>query len=333
MVFSENKFRKMSLSNRAKKAELIIQETLKELSLGKSIDFTYLKNILYIVEQDINEEWKELFLSSLSKMPEIITIENLRELSNLRYLILANIGKEPADWNMDVPLGAAFQNRSNSLCSDGLRDIMTKGRTGPVPTEASGTPQQSAEWDMDALPCDEAKMLQQNIGREGDNTFISPDGEARKEREILPINVYLDDLRSPFNVGSIFRTAESFCYENIFLSPFTPSPTHKRANRSSMGTVELVKWSRSSIENLPKPIFMLETNGTPVSSFAFPECSTVIIGSEENGVSPASANAAKKSLGVVSIPLYGIKGSLNVGIAFGILSFYWINKIKTRNRL
>ena len=57
------------------------------------------------------------------------------------------------------------------------------------------------------------------------------------ERKILNINVYLDNIRSPFNVGSVFRTAESFCFNKIFLSEFTPSPEQNRAKRSSMGDI------------------------------------------------------------------------------------------------
>jgi len=269
MFFSEKKYRKMSVSGRVKKAALITIETMQQLLCGKSIDSSYLKNILSIIEKDISPEWKEPFLSSLSRIPDTLTSQNLRDLSNLRYVLLADIGKEPADWDF--------------------------------------------ECDMD--------MLQ------------SLDGKTRTERIILPINVYLDDLRSPFNVGSIFRTAESFCYENIFLSQFTPSPAHKRAARSSMGTVELLKWSKAAIDDLPQPLFALETGGVPVSDFVFPESGTVIIGSEESGISSAAIDAARKSLGIVSIPLYGIKGSLNVGIAFGILSFYWINKLKSEKKL
>ncbi|MCL2293630.1 MAG: TrmH family RNA methyltransferase [Spirochaetes bacterium] len=283
MFFTEKKLGKMSAGGRIKKALLLIQEIQEMLLSGESADSSYLKKVLTIIEKDISKDQKELFFSSLLKMPEALTLKNLRDLSNLKYLLLAEIGKEPADWNIaqQFPLGAAATSR----------------------------------------------LLQKGAGR--NQPLASPDGERRIQRETLPINVYLDDLRSPFNVGSIFRTAESFCYENIFLSSFTPSPAHKRATRSSMGTTEAVKWSRASVDNLPQPVFVLETGGRPVSDFAFPESGTVIIGSEESGVSNAAIETARKSLGVVSIPLYGVKGSLNVGIAFGILSFCWVKKLKT----
>lgn len=158
-----------------------------------------------------------------------------------------------------------------------------------------------------------------------DFSSVSPDGADRGTRKILPINVYLDDLRSPFNVGSIFRTAESFCFQNLFLSPATPTPTHKRAVRSAMGTAELIDWKVSQIEELPRPLFALETGGCPIEEFDFSYCGTVIIGSEESGISQKALEACRKDKGIVSIPLYGIKGSINVGVAFGILAHRWIS--------
>ena len=93
----------------------------------------------------------------------------------------------------------------------------------------------------------------------------------KNRRKILDINVYLDNIRSPFNVGSVFRTAESFCFKKIYISEFTPSPEQNRAKRSSMGTSEIVEWERSSVDNLPSPVFALELGGTDAGSFAFPE--------------------------------------------------------------
>lgn len=163
---------------------------------------------------------------------------------------------------------------------------------------------------------------------EWDLSLPSPDRSPECERKLLPINVFLDDLRSPFNLGSVFRTAESFCYENIFLSPSVPDPSHKRALRSAMGTIESMKWSRMTVESLPEPVFALETGGTLIDDFRFPQSGTVILGSEESGISRQAYEAAKKSLGIVTIPLYGNKGSINAGVAFGILSYCWVRSIE-----
>lgn len=159
-----------------------------------------------------------------------------------------------------------------------------------------------AEWDLEASP------------------------DTGKKRKILPISVYLDNLRSPFNVGSIFRSAESFCFSQILLSPDTPSPEHIRAKRSAMGTELRISWRRCSPEELKdKTIFALETGGEPINSFKFPESGILIIGSEETGVSPELLERASYSGGIVSIPLFGSKKSINVGVAFGIAAFCWSN--------
>ena len=135
--------------------------------------------------------------------------------------------------------------------------------------------------------------------------------------------VYAEDIRSPFNLGSIFRTAEAMGAEKVFISPFCTDPLHPRCQRSAMGCVESIPWERSPLENLPKdlPCFVLETGGTDIEDFIFPKEGIVIIGSEELGVSPEALSYAQ--YGRVSIPMTGIKASLNVGVAFGILMYAW----------
>ena len=151
------------------------------------------------------------------------------------------------------------------------------------------------------------------------------------ERKVLPISVYLEDIRSPFNVGSIFRTAESFCFKEVLLSPDTPTPAQSRAKRSAMGTDTILPWSTMSKEELAgKPVFALETGGTPIDEFHFPNEGIMILGSEETGVSPELMEIAKASLGIVSIPIYGIKRSVNVGVAFGIAAQAWAASLLKR---
>ena len=72
-----------------------------------------------------------------------------------------------------------------------------------------------------------------------------------------------------------------------------------------------------------KNVFALETGGTPIDEFSFPEDGIMIVGSEETGVSDELMNMARASLGIVSIPVYGIKRSVNVGVAFGIAAQAW----------
>lgn len=149
-----------------------------------------------------------------------------------------------------------------------------------------------------------------------------------KEREFFPgMCVYAEDIRSPFNIGSIFRTAEGMGAEKVIISPFCVDPNQSRAIRSGMGCIETMGWEQIPVEELPDdiPIFALETGGTDIEEFVFPEKGICIIGSEELGVSPQALS--KATYGRVSIPMKGLKASLNVGVAFGILMQKWVEYI------
>jgi TrmH family RNA methyltransferase len=179
-------------------------------------------------------------------------------------------------------------------------------------------------------------ILMAETGRStADWDFISPGGRLDPaQRRIFPgMLVYLEDIRSPFNVGAMFRTAESFGAERVFISPLCADPRHPRAQRSAMGCVDVLPWERCDLSGkdaaLPNvPLFALETGGTPLEEFAFPRQGMLIAGSEELGVNPWTLAAADVSLGRVSIPCYGAKGSLNVSVAFGIVMQSWTRKLR-----
>jgi TrmH family RNA methyltransferase len=182
----------------------------------------------------------------------------------------------------------------------------------------SETGQFPADWDFDAAD--------------------STGGLNPEKRRVFPgMMVYLEDIRSPFNVGAMFRCAESFGAEKIYLSPFCADPNHPRAKRTAMGCVSVLPWQRlekdpfdttdlpNSTEPFPQEtaLFALETGGTRLENFQFPDRGIMIIGSEELGVSPNALARADASRGRVSIPTFGAKGSLNVSVAFGIAMNAW----------
>jgi len=185
-------------------------------------------------------------------------------------------------------------------------------------------------------------ILLTETGRDqSDWDFTNSDGrlDPVKRQIFNGMFVYLEDIRSPFNVGAMFRTAESFGVEKIFLSPFCADPRHKRAERTAMGCVDIVPWERKDFfatpetAELPYPVFALETGGVPLAEFSFPQRGLLIAGSEELGVSPRALAAADASLGRVSIPCYGAKASLNVSVAFGIAVNAWGQANATRQGL
>ncbi|MBQ9282438.1 MAG: TrmH family RNA methyltransferase [Treponema sp.] len=154
-----------------------------------------------------------------------------------------------------------------------------------------------------------------------------------KKRDFFPgVYVYAEDIRSPFNCGSIFRTAEAMGAEKVLISPMCIDPNHPKALRSGMGCIETIGFERKSLEELVQfskenelPIFVLETGGTAIEEFEFPKRGICIIGSEELGVSPQALSAA--SYGRVTIPMKGLKASLNVGVAYGILMQAWVSRL------
>jgi TrmH family RNA methyltransferase len=147
----------------------------------------------------------------------------------------------------------------------------------------------------------------------------------RSEMRLLPMDVYVEDVRSPFNVGSIFRTAEAFGARRIVLSLATPLPIHPRARRTSLGAEGAMPWSRAELSAVETMVgvFALELGGTSIDNFSFPRSGIVLVGSEELGLSPEALRIADGRCGRVSIPLSGAKRSLNVSVAFGILMHAW----------
>jgi len=182
-------------------------------------------------------------------------------------------------------------------------------------------------------------LLSQTGRDQADWDFINTDGQLdlQKRKIFSGMQIYMEDIRSPFNIGAMFRTAESFGVEKIILSPFSADPNHTRAKRTAMGCIEIIPWERRNMfsgdSNLQEtqndlkrgllPVFALETGGIPLAEFSFPRRGIMIAGSEELGVSPQALAAADASLGRLSIPCFGAKASLNVSVAFGIALHAW----------
>lgn len=191
---------------------------------------------------------------------------------------------------------------------------------------------QPSEWDLIAPGLRYGTGIPKHDTTVPNPTVSDAETQIAASPAVLPITrpfypgvyVYAEDIRAPFNLGSIFRTAEAFGAEKLLLSEGCVSPEQPRAQRSAMGCTHFLPWEYCSLESLPAdlPVFALETGGTPITSFSFPKHGIVLLGSEELGL---SAEALKRvSAGIVSIPMKGIKASLNVAVAFGILMQYWI---------
>ncbi|MEM7175296.1 MAG: TrmH family RNA methyltransferase [Chlamydiota bacterium] len=136
----------------------------------------------------------------------------------------------------------------------------------------------------------------------------------------LPIWIYLDQLRSSHNVGSILRTTEAFRLGTVVFSPQMPDKNHPKVQKTAMGAAHYVPTTTLSLADLPRPFIAIETtkNARPYCAFSFPTSPfTLFLGNEEYGLSKEVLSRADQMIG---IPLVGCKNSLNVACAFAIIA-------------
>lgn len=162
---------------------------------------------------------------------------------------------------------------------------------------------------------------------EGPDRDRTPE-EGPIRAEPLPIIGVLDQLRSAFNVGSIFRTAEAARVSELLLCGITPYPPHMQLDRTALGTAHRVPWRHyvSTMEALHDlrerriPIWAIEISerSESIRDVHFPAPVAVVFGHETAGVDPEVMRAADR---VVEIPLYGRKNSLNVANTFAVVIF------------
>lgn len=140
--------------------------------------------------------------------------------------------------------------------------------------------------------------------------------------------VILDNIRSIHNVGSIFRTSDSFLIEKIIISGYTATPENSRMEKTALGSSDSVDWEYSddiietikklqkkdvkiiSIEQADESLKIEKFNPEKGVKYAF------IFGNEVDGVSDDIINVSDE---VVEIPQVGTKHSLNVSVAAGIV--------------
>lgn len=150
----------------------------------------------------------------------------------------------------------------------------------------------------------------------------------------FPLYVILDNIRSMYNVGSIFRTSDSIMIQKLYLTGYTPTPEKKEVKKTALGATESVEW-----EYRKDPIGLikeLKANGitvcaleitdssipyTDVNKKHFPLC--LVVGNEITGIQ----NEVLEHCDIaIELPMYGIKHSLNVAVAYGI-TVYELRKI------
>jgi len=159
-----------------------------------------------------------------------------------------------------------------------------------------------------------------------------------KARDVLqpPVRAVLDNLRSAWNVGSLFRTADAAGFQHLHLCGITPTPPHEGIAKTALGAEQVVPWSYHPdavdvLERLRQEgwtLWALETEGEPWHlDMAVPDTPlAVVVGNERAGIDPHALALCHR---VVTLPMRGVKRSLNVTVAFGILAF-WLSTLPDR---
>jgi tRNA G18 (ribose-2'-O)-methylase SpoU len=149
-----------------------------------------------------------------------------------------------------------------------------------------------------------------------------------KKANKLPIIVALDNVRSLNNVGSVFRTADAFRIEALYLCGVTGTPPHREIQKTALGATESVLWKHYTntlgaiheLKNKNYTIIALEQveNGTKLQQF-IPQKEksyALVFGNEVNGVSQEVINLCDAC---VEIPQFGTKHSFNISVSAGIV--------------
>ncbi|HKJ48997.1 MAG TPA: RNA methyltransferase [Christiangramia sp.] len=163
--------------------------------------------------------------------------------------------------------------------------------------------------------------------------------EEFKEAEKTPIIVILDNVRSLNNIGSVFRTADAFLIQKIYLCGITAKPSHKDIQKTALGATETVEWEY--VEDSLKLVEKLKSGGIKVYSIEQAEGAimldkfqpentktcAVVFGNEVKGV---QQKVVSSSDAVIEIPQLGSKHSLNISVSTGVVLWDLLSKIRLK---
>lgn len=151
-----------------------------------------------------------------------------------------------------------------------------------------------------------------------------------REAEKLPLVVVLDDVRSMYNVGSVFRTSDAFRVEKICLCGITSTPPHPEIHKTALGAEDSVEWQNygnalDAVEELKQQGYIVYSVEQAEGSTSLPSFHAekgrkyaVVLGNEVKGVHQEVVDASDLCL---EIPQLGTKHSMNVSVTAGIIIY------------
>ncbi len=163
--------------------------------------------------------------------------------------------------------------------------------------------------------------------------------ENIEQADKMPVAVLLNSIRSSYNVGSIFRTSDAAMVKKLYLCGYTPTPEKKEVLKTALGAQDSVDWEFFNnplqlVKRLKEKGYKIaaleltenSTDYTKIKNDVFPLC--LIVGNEISGVSQELIDECDFT---IELPQYGIKQSLNVGVAYGI-SIFKLREIYENNK-
>lgn len=172
------------------------------------------------------------------------------------------------------------------------------------------------------------RLLNKNL--QDDDFLVLTNDKTSTQQTTLPLICVLDNIRSAFNVGSIFRTAECLGLESVYLCGYTPLPDQWKLSKTAMGTQDYQDWkpflktaeALNTLKNKGYKLVALETSEVATDLYAdFEQTPTAfILGNERFGLDPELLKLVDE---IRVIPVRGRKNSLNVGVTAAIASAEW----------
>jgi len=160
-----------------------------------------------------------------------------------------------------------------------------------------------------------------------------------KNSSKTPVVIVLDNVRSLNNIGSVFRTADAFLVEALYLCGISGCPPNKDIHKTALGATDTVSWkyfktTTECINYLSKnnyEVWAVEQaeKSIPLNKFTISTTKkyAIIFGNEIKGVEQEAINLCK---GCIEIPQQGTKHSLNIAVSAGIVMWELFNKVHTK---
>ena len=166
--------------------------------------------------------------------------------------------------------------------------------------------------------------------------------EEFKEAEKLPLIVVLDDVRSMYNIGSVFRTSDAFRVEAVYLCGITGTPPHPEIHKTALGGEDSVNWKYFptaleavrelkdkdyhvfAIEQCEGSTLLPELQLEPITEGSQLRGYAVVFGNEVKGVHQEVIDECQ---GCLEIPQFGTKHSMNVSVTAGIVIWEFARKL------